>query len=68
MVTRPIPRSAICLLALILAGALCVASVRTDSASEEIAAAPAAAGLDIPALVTAVDTAHLPLLSVHDPI
>jgi hypothetical protein len=68
MITRSIPRSAAGLLALTLIGTLVVASVRTNTASQEIAAAPASAGIDISALAAVADTPNLPLLSIHDPI
>jgi hypothetical protein len=64
-----ISRSAACLLSLAVISTLIVASVRIDSASEEIATAPAAADqIDVSALATAVNPASLPLLAVRDPI
>ena len=68
MMTRSFSRSAACLLALALVGTLAIASVRTNTASVDIATAPALAGLDVPALAMAIEPANLPLLSVHDPI
>ena len=73
MITRMTTRSAACLGALALFGALAVMSIRLDTASQEIAAAPqetaaiAAAGIDISAL-TATTGKALPVLAVRDPI
>lgn len=67
MITRSTARSAAFLLALTLTGTVIAASVRMNPVSQQIATV-AAAGIDIPALTTTVDTATLPLLSVHDPI
>jgi hypothetical protein len=63
-----ISRSAACLLSLAVISTLIVASVRIDSASEEIAAAPAADQIDVSALAIGVNPASLPLLAVRDPI
>jgi hypothetical protein len=73
MMTRMTVRWAACLSALILFGVFAVTSIRLDTASQEIAAAPqetaaiAAAGMDISAL-TATAGKALPLLAVRDPI
>jgi hypothetical protein len=66
MITGRTTRST-CLLALALAGAVVATSVRMNAVSDEIAAAPATAGIDIAALSVA-DTPKLPLLVVNDPI
>jgi hypothetical protein len=75
MITRMTTRSAACLGALALFGALAVMSIRLDTASQEmaaappeIAAAPVTAGMDIPALTATAGTARLPVLAVRDPI
>jgi hypothetical protein len=75
MITRMTSRSAACLLALTLFGALAVMSIRLDTAAQEMAAAPpetaaapVTAGMDIPALTATAGTARLPVLAVHDPI
>ena len=74
MITRMTTRSAACLSALALFGLLAVTSIRLDTASQEMAAAaqeiaaPAIAGMDIPALTATAGKAPLPLLAVHDPI
>jgi hypothetical protein len=75
MIIRMTLRSAACLSALALFGVLAVTSIRLDiaaqemaAASQEIAGAPALAGMDIPALTATAGKTSLPLLSVHDPI
>ena len=68
MSTRMTPHSAAAALALTLLGALATASVWMDSATQEIAVAPAIVGIDIPALTATAGTDYMPLLSVHDPI
>ena len=74
MISRLTPRSAACLLALPLFGALATASIRLDMAAQEIVAAPpqaatlAAAGMDIPALTATAGEDSLPLVAVRDPI
>jgi len=75
MITRLSPHSAASLLALTLIGAFITASIRMDTASQEIAAvspeiaaAPVIAGMDIPALTARAGTATMPVLSVRDPI
>jgi hypothetical protein len=75
MITRMTSRSAACLSALVLFGVLAVTSIRLDTASQEmaaaspeLAAAPALAAMDIPALTATAGKASLPLLAVHDPI
>ena len=68
MMTRSTARSAACVLTLTLAGTLIAASVRPNAVSQQMAAAPAGVEMDISTLATGMDTANLPLLSVHDPI
>ena len=74
MITRMTSRSAACLLALALFGAFAVTSIRQDTASQEMAAASqeaaalAATGMDISALTAESGTAHLPVLTIRDPI
>jgi hypothetical protein len=74
MITRMTTRSAACLGALALFGALAVMSIRLDTAAQEMAAVsseidatPVTAGMDIPAL-TATAGKALPVLAVRDPI
>jgi acyl-CoA synthetase (AMP-forming)/AMP-acid ligase II len=74
MFTRMTSRSAACLLALLLGG-LVTASIRLDTASQEIAAvapenaaAATVVGIDIPALTATAGEAHLPVVAVRDPI
>jgi hypothetical protein len=74
MITRLTPRSAV-LGALALFSALATISIRMENASlaitadsQEIAAAPALAGMDIPALNATAGARYLPVLAVRDPI
>jgi len=68
MITRSTVRSGACLFTLTLIGLVVATSVRTNTVSQEIAAAPAAAGIDILALSAMADAPRLPLLVLNDPI
>ena len=74
MITHLTPRSAV-LGALVLFSALATISIRMENASlaiparaQEIAVAPALAGVDIPALNATAGPRSLPVLAVRDPI